>query len=59
MGQLDSNVQRPTSFVAGLIISVSTAKVRDARWCAMRRVVAPQVAFDMQTLKPAFSLDSL
>jgi hypothetical protein len=60
MCQLDSNVQSPTA-----------EDVDDERHAAAlrahahhhlrrrRRVVAPQVAFERQTLKPVFSLDRL
>jgi hypothetical protein len=55
MGQLDSNVQRPT--VQARVAHRLAVVRQNVRHRSGSRAVALQVAFERQILKPAFSLD--
>jgi hypothetical protein len=56
MGQLDSNVQRPTAAQRGARQQLARHRVQQRRRVVRPRAVALQVAFERQTLKPVFHL---
>ena len=62
MGQLDSNVQSPTSPILNIPASIATTPICSAMngssWSS-NRGIALQVASERRTLKPVFSLDRL